>query len=56
MKRNEVSVEEKLEALYRLQKIDSQIDKINFIKGELPLEVGEMNDEIIGFNTRLSNV
>lgn len=56
MKRNEVSVEEKLEALYRLQKIDSQIDKINFIKGELPLEVEEMNDEIIGLNTRLKNI
>lgn len=55
-RKQEATVEEKLEALYSLQKIDSQIDKINFIKGELPLEVQDMEDEIAGLNTRLNNV
>lgn len=56
MKKLDISIEEKLEALFQLQSIDSQIDKINFIKGELPLEVQEMNDSIIGLNTRIANI
>lgn len=52
----EASVEDKLESLYHLQKIDSQIDKINFIKGELPIEVQDMEDEIEGLNTRIANI
>jgi len=52
----EASVEEKLEALYNLQRIDSQIDKINFIKGELPMEVQDMEDDIAGLQTRINNV
>lgn len=55
-KKNEASVEEKLEALYALQKIDSQIDKINFIKGELPMDVQDMEDEMAGFMTRKGNI
>lgn len=55
-RKNEASVEEKLETLYILQKIDSQIDKINFIKGELPMEVQDMEDEIAGLQTRINNV
>jgi predicted nucleic acid-binding Zn-ribbon protein len=52
----EATVEEKLESLYILQRIDSQIDKINFIKGELPMEVQDMEDEIVGLETRIQNV
>jgi uncharacterized protein len=55
-RKNEASVEDKLETLYFLQKIDSQIDKINFIKGELPMEVQDMEDEIAGLQTRINNV
>lgn len=55
-RKHEATVEEKLEALYSLQTIDSQIDRINFVKGELPLEVQDMEDEIAGLNTRLNNV
>lgn len=55
-RKTEATVEEKLEALYLLQKIDSQVDKINFIKGELPMEVQDMEDEIAGLQTRINNV
>jgi hypothetical protein len=55
-KKTDISVEEKLEALYQLQKIDSKIDRIRFVKGELPLEVQDMEDEIEGLNTRVSNI
>ncbi len=51
----EVSVEEKLKALYHLQQIDTQIDKIKIIRGELPLEVEDLEDEIAGLETRISN-
>ena len=40
------SMQEKIMALYELQKIDSQIDEINKVKGELPLEVEELEDEL----------
>ena len=52
----ELSVEDKLKALYRLQSIDSEIDKINVLRGELPLEVQDIEDEIAGLNTRISNL
>jgi len=42
----EVSNEKKLIALYSLQQIDSQVDKIRIIRGELPLEVQDLEDEI----------
>ena len=51
----EVSVEQKLIALYTLQQIDSQIDKIKIIRGELPLEVQDLEDELAGLETRISN-
>ena len=51
----EVSVEEKLRALYNLQMIDSQIDRIRIIRGELPLEVQDLEDEIAGLETRIQN-
>ena len=54
-KKTEVTVEEKLRALYDLQLIDSRIDEIKNTRGELPLEVQDLEDEIEGLNTRLTN-
>ena len=50
------SMYEKIMALYELQKIDSQIDEINKVKGELPLEVEDLEDEIAGLQTRIANI
>ena len=47
---------EKIVALYELQKIDSQIDEINKVKGELPLEVEDLEDTVACLNTRLGNI
>ncbi|MFN8242034.1 MAG: C4-type zinc ribbon domain-containing protein [Bacteroidales bacterium] len=52
----EISVEEKLRALYGLQLVDSEIDKIKTLRGELPLEVQDLEDEIVGLETRLGNL
>ena len=52
---SEISVEERLRALYSLQLVDSEIDKIKTLRGELPLEVQDLEDEIIGLKTRLTN-
>lgn len=51
----EISIEEKLKALYELQKVDSEIDKIKILRGELPLEVQDLEDEIVGLETRINN-
>ena len=51
----EISVEDKLLALNELQRIDSAIDKIKTLRGELPLEVQDLEDEIAGLQTRISN-
>ncbi|MCK9289998.1 MAG: C4-type zinc ribbon domain-containing protein [Bacteroidales bacterium] len=51
----EKSIENKLFALYALQQIDSQIDKIRIIRGELPLEVQDLEDEVAGLETRIDN-
>ena len=51
----EVTIEKKLIALYNLQQIDSQVDKIRIIRGELPLEVQDLEDEIAGLETRIEN-
>jgi len=51
----EITVEQKLIALYQLQQTDSQIDKIRIVRGELPLEVQDLEDEIIGLETRIDN-
>ncbi|MFI3279112.1 MAG: C4-type zinc ribbon domain-containing protein [Rikenellaceae bacterium] len=50
------SMQEKIVALYELQKIDSQIDEINMIKGELPLEVQDLEDSLAGLTTRIENI
>ncbi len=52
----EFSVEEKLAAVLTLQKIDSKVDEIKTLKGELPMEVKDLEDEIEGLRTRLNNV
>jgi predicted nucleic acid-binding Zn-ribbon protein len=49
------SMQEKIIALYELQKIDSKIDEINKLKGELPLEVQDLEDEVAGLCTRIDN-
>lgn len=48
-------VEEKLRALYQLQLIDSQIDRIRITRGELPMEVNDLEDEVAGLQTRINN-
>ncbi len=52
----DIAVEEKLLALYNLQQIDSKIDKIKIVRGELPLEVSDLEDELIGLETRVNNL
>ncbi len=54
-KKKEVTVEEKLRAVYDLQLIDSRIDEITNVQGELPLEVEDLEDQVAGLNTRISN-
>lgn len=49
----DISVEEKLKALYQLQTMLSEIDKIKTLRGELPLEVQDLEDEIEGLTTRI---
>ncbi|MBR7168322.1 MAG: hypothetical protein IKD33_05870 [Bacteroidales bacterium] len=51
----DIIVENRLIALYTLQHVDTEIDKIRIIRGELPLEVQDLEDEIAGLNTRISN-
>lgn len=53
---NEMSVEEKLRALYQLQTLVSEIDKIKTLRGELPLEVQDLEDEVTGLTTRIENI
>ena len=51
----EVSVEQKLVALYTLQQVDSKIDEIRAYRGNLPLEIQDIEDEIAGLETRIAN-
>ncbi len=50
-----LSVESRLKSLYELQTILSQIDRIKTVRGELPLEVRDLEDQIEGLNTRMTN-
>lgn len=52
----ELSVEEKLRILFQLQLVDSKIDRIKMLRGELPLEVQDLEDEIEGLDTRMENL
>lgn len=54
--KSDIPVEEKLRALYELQQIDSQIDRIRTVRGELPLEVRDLEDEVAGLDTRSNNL
>ncbi len=56
MDHTEFSIEEKLKALYVLQEIDSNIDKIRTIRGELPMEVTDLEDEVAGLETRIKHI
>ncbi|MFP4024187.1 MAG: zinc ribbon domain-containing protein [Thiohalospira sp.] len=51
----DLTVEEKLKALFELQVVDSKIDDIKRLRGELPLEVQDLEDEIEGLQTRIQN-
>ena len=50
--KKETTVENKLKQLYALQEIDSELDQIEVLKGELPIEVSDLEDEIVGLETR----
>ena len=52
----EYTVEEKLKSLYQLQLIFSEIDRIKTLRGELPLEVQDLEDEVAGLRTRIGNI
>ncbi len=52
----ELTIEEKLRALYSLQLVDSDIDKIRTLRGELPLEVQDLEDDVAGLETRIGNL
>lgn len=51
----EMSIEEKLKLLYDLQFVASEMDKLKILRGELPLEVQDLEDEIAGLKTRINN-
>lgn len=51
-----MSVEDKLRALYELQTVDTKIDELRILAGELPQEVKDMSDEVEGLKTRLTNI
>lgn len=55
-KKTEITVEEKLRALYDLQLVDSRIDEIRNTRGELPLEVEDLEDDVEGLTNRLSKL
>jgi predicted nucleic acid-binding Zn-ribbon protein len=55
-KKKEQTVADKLDSLFNLQKIDSEIDRIRTIRGELPLEVEDLGDEVEGLKTRISKI
>ena len=55
-KKKDISVEKKLRALFDLQLIDSRIDEIKSVRGELPLEVKDLEDEISGYNTKMAKL
>ena len=55
-KKKEITIEEKLRALYDLQLIDSRVDQIRNVRGELPLEVEDLEDEVTGLNKRIEKL
>ena len=55
-KKVETTIEEKIRALYNLQLVDTRIDEIRNVRGELPLEVEDLDAEVAGLDKRLSNL
>lgn len=55
-KKEEITVEAKLRALYDLQLIDSRVDEIRNVRGELPLEVEDLEDDVLGLKTRIDKL
>ncbi|SRR6056297_77683 len=55
-KKKEQSVADKLKNLYKLQLIDSELDQIKVLKGELPIEVADLEDELAGLQTRIDKL
>ena len=55
-KESEISVEDKLSTLYQLQTTLSSIDEKRALRGELPLEVQDLEDEIAGLKTRIEKI
>lgn len=55
-KDKELFIEEELKSLYNLQKIDSKVDEIQVLKGELPIEVKDLEDELAGLETRIEKL
>jgi uncharacterized protein len=56
MSKKEQTISEKLKSLYELQQVDSQLDEILVLKGELPVEVSDLEDEIAGIETRIQKI
>src|ERR1700722_11368435 len=52
----EQTVEQKLKALYDLQTIHTKIDKIRQVRGELPMEVADLEDDVAGLETRIQKI
>lgn len=52
----ELSIKERLSNLYRLQALDSKIDEIHILKGELPMEVSDLEDDIAGLEKRKEKI
>jgi predicted nucleic acid-binding Zn-ribbon protein len=52
----DISVEDKLRTMYEMQCVDSEVDQIRTLRGELPLEVQDLEDEIAGLDTRITNL
>lgn len=52
----DLTVEEKLQALFSLQKMDSEVDEIRRLRGELPIEVSDLEDEMEGLRMRIENL
>ncbi|VTQ08627.1 Uncharacterised protein [Sphingobacterium daejeonense] len=52
----EQTVEQKLKALWAWQSIETEIDKIRQVRGELPIEVADLEDEIAGLDTRIEKI
>ncbi|MDE5559037.1 MAG: hypothetical protein K2I84_00085, partial [Bacteroidales bacterium] len=52
----DLDIEQKLVSLYALQQVDSAIDRIRTLRGELPLEVQDLEDDVAGFTARIEKM